>query len=311
FGGGTPSLLEPEQTENIVLAARKSFGLENAEITLEANPCTVSFQKLAEYKNAGINRISFGVQSADDRQLKELGRLHSFELAEQAVYNSRKAGIDNISCDVMLGIPHQSMDSLVQTLNLLSDLPITHISAYMLKIEENTPFDCECIRDAIADDDLLSDMYLKTVELLEQKGFAQYEISNFAKSGFESLHNLKYWQGEDYIGIGPAAYSMYKGRRFYIPKDVGKFVSDEFQTEIGDDNFTDKLEEYIMLSLRLKTGAEFEKIEALGGKNTRDNIFQKAIALEKAGYCQVSNKAVSLTPKGFLVSNSIIVELME
>ncbi|MGN1113575.1 MAG: radical SAM family heme chaperone HemW [Oscillospiraceae bacterium] len=310
FGGGTPSLLEPEQLERIIFAARTSFGLqENVEITLEANPCTVNLQKLSGYKKAGINRISLGVQSADDKQLKKLGRLHNFEVAESAVYNSKKAGIDNISCDIMLGIPDQSMNSLVQTINLIAELPITHISAYMLKIEEGTLFDCESIKKSVADDDLLSDMYLKTVELLEEKGFAQYEISNFAKSGFESRHNLKYWQGKDYIGIGPGAYSFYKGKRFYVPEDAEKFVRDEFQTELDDDNFSDKLEEYIMLSLRLTSGAEFEKIEALGGKNLRDDILRKAKELEKAGYCKVSSRAVSLTPKGFLVSNSIIAEL--
>ena len=311
FGGGTPSLLAPFQVQRILDSINKSFKLGSPEITLEANPCSVDSEKLKGYNNAGINRISFGVQSADNKQLGFLGRLHNFESAKEAVYNAQKSGFDNISCDIMLGLAGQDMDSLCCTIEEIAALPVNHISSYMLKIEKGTAFDNESVKNTVADEDLQCDMYLKTVELLESRGFEQYEISNFAKDGKYSRHNLKYWQGEDYIGIGPASHSFFKGKRFCVPKNLEKFISDPIQNEIITENNPDKLEEYIVFSLRLKWGIDFGKLCELGGKDFAQRAFQKANYLAKAKLCNLSENKISLTPQGFLVSNSIICDLLE
>lgn len=308
FGGGTPSLLCSSQVESVLCAAAASFSLHDPEITLEANPCTVDAQKLKEYRSAGVNRLSFGVQSANDTELASLGRLHDFARAEKAVHDAVNAGFDNISCDIMLGTAGQTLQSLDKSVNALANLPVQHISAYMLKIEKGTPYDCEQMRNASADDDLMSDMYLQTVESLGNAGFAQYEISNFAKQGFESKHNLKYWTGESYIGLGVSAHSFFGGKRYYCPRDITGFVSDPLQTEITDDASPDKLEEYVMLGLRLTKGISLQKLSQLGG--SAEKVSKTAQLLEKSELCRVQGDNISLTPQGFLLSNSIITELI-
>ena len=311
FGGGTPSLLSPQQIRCIINAAAESFRLDFPEITIEANPCTVDYEKLLGYKEAGINRISFGVQSADDSQLEFLGRLHDFETAKSAVFNAKKAGFENISCDIMLGLAGQDMESLCKTIDRLTDLPINHISSYMLKIESGTKFDNDDIRRAVANEDLQCDMYLKSVELLEGKGFEQYEISNFAKSGKYSRHNLKYWKCGEYIGIGPGAHSYFEEKRFYVPKNLEDFISDKFQTEIVTENHPDRLEEYVMLSLRLKWGISIKRLTQLGGEKLAAKIAKKAEIFARAGLCKTDDDRIWLTPNGFLVSNSIIGTFLE
>ena len=311
FGGGTPSLLTAEQIEKILSVIDESFTLCSPEITMEANPCTVDFQKLSDYRNAGVNRISFGVQSADDKELEFLGRLHDFALAEQAVENAVKAGFDNISCDLMLGLAGQSMKSLERSLSKLAEMPINHISAYMLKIEEETPFYKQEIINAVADEDLLCDMYLRTVEFLEEKGFIQYEISNFAKDKLYSKHNLKYWHGEEYIGIGPAAHSFFENERYCCPRNLNKFIKSDLQDKEALETSPDKLEEYIMLNLRLTTGINLHTVEEMAGKDFADRLEKKAIFFEKNKLCVISGKRIFLTPKGFLVSNDLIEEFID
>ena len=311
FGGGTPSLLHTEQIEHIVKTVCDCFDVTKPEITLEANPCTVDSDKLLGYRKAGVNRVSFGVQSADDRQLEFLGRLHNFEQAYIAVNNAVRAGFDNISCDLMLGLKGQTLDSLESSINSLTSMPIDHISAYMLKIEPNTPFDCDEVQNNVANDDLQCDLYLKAVQLLEQQGFEQYEISNFAKAEKYSCHNLKYWQGEEYIGIGPSSHSFFDGKRYCVPKKIDEFINLPTQSEILLENDPDKLEEYIMLSLRTKWGISLKKIGELVGQATCDVVKNKAQSLSLGGICKVENDRISLTPEGYLVSNSVISEFIE
>ncbi|MGN0602024.1 MAG: radical SAM family heme chaperone HemW [Oscillospiraceae bacterium] len=310
FGGGTPSLLSSEQLSRIINTIDSCFVTDNPEITIEANPCSVNLNKLTEYRIAGVNRISFGVQSADDNRLEFLGRLHNFETAKQAVYDAEKAGIKNISCDIMLGLPGDSINSLEDTVSKITAFPVYHISAYMLKIERNTPFDCDRIRNAVADEDLQCDMYLKTVDMLSKAGFEQYEISNFAKQGSYSRHNLKYWQGEEYLGFGPAAHSFFEGKRFHVPKNVVEFINNNYQTEIVSESNPDRLEEYIMLSLRLKWGISLKRIEQLGGHEFSESILTEANRLSQVNLCLIDGDRISLTPRGFLVSNSIISDFL-
>lgn len=311
FGGGTPSLLTPDQIYSILSAVNCSFNVRNAEITLEANPSSVNYDKLCEYKSAGVNRISFGVQSADNRQLEFLGRLHDFDGASRAVYDAQRAGIDNISCDIMLGLSGQDMHSLNATIDRITALPVTHISAYMLKIEKGTAFDSEIIRKSIADEDLLCDMYLNTVERLESYGFEQYEISNFAKSGYFSRHNLKYWSGEEYIGFGPASHSFFDGQRFCSPRNIEKYIENPSDSKLITENDPDKAEEYVMLSLRLKRGINLVRVLEYGGEELAENIKNKVGMYAVGGLCVISGDNISLTPKGFLVSNSIIASFLD
>lgn len=190
FGGGTPSLLLPAQIAQILETAAEQFALSaDAEITLEANPATVTPEQLRELRHAGINRLSLGVQSLSDVQLKRLGRLHTAQEAVETVYAAAEAGFRNLSCDLMLALPEQTADELEQTIFRLVQLPITHVSAYLLKVEQGTPFAVQHVAECCPDDDTAADLYLQAVEQLGAAGFLQYEISNFAKAGFESRHN--------------------------------------------------------------------------------------------------------------------------
>jgi len=302
FGGGTPSLLSQSQTDIILNEIRNSFDLaDDAEITLEANPNTVNSQKLSDFFSSGINRISLGVQSMNDNELKFLGRTHSAKRAVKAVEDSYNAGFRNISCDIMIGITEQTAESLANSIKIISELPVQHVSAYLLKIEENTPFDCDNIRKIIPDDDFSADLYLKMVQMLESCGFLQYEVSNFAVSGFESRHNCRYWKCQDYLGIGPAAHSCCFGKRFAAERDLNAFIQSDIQPYCVTDKSPCGFEESAMLRLRLKEGLNIAET----GSHKYD-LEKKIPALINAGYAEFDGKFLSLTPKGFLMSNSII-----
>jgi oxygen-independent coproporphyrinogen-3 oxidase len=302
FGGGTPSILSPENIKKILFSTYKLFNVENsAEISMEANPNTLNEKKCRGFLLAGINRLSVGIQSFNDYELENLGRKHNSMQAENAVLTAYNSGFENISCDFMLGVSGQNIQTLSETLETAVNLPINHISAYMLKIEENTPFNCDEIIQNLPDDDTFADMYLKTVETLENYGFMQYEISNFSKKGFESRHNLKYWKCEEYIGIAPSAHSYLNGNRYNVPSDLNQFVNNIYQTEIQTDDISGNFEEKAMLALRLKSGLEFD----MCGEKKAD-IIKKSQILIKNGLADMNNDKLWLTPKGFLVSNQII-----
>lgn len=307
FGGGTPSLLSYEQVGKILQSIKENFVLEDsAEITLEANPSSVNLEKLVGYKSVGINRISFGVQSALDKELEVLGRLHSWEQAGEAVNWAAEAGFKNISCDIMLGIPKQTLESLKFTLNSFTNLPIQHISAYILKIESGTAFDCDKIRNIIANEDLICEMYNLAVNYLEERGFMQYEISNFSKEGYESKHNVNYWNQGEYLGFGPSAHSFFNGERFYCEENTKKFIEMDIQSKITLEKNPNKLEEYIVLGLRLKKGISFDKILKLSNIQIMNRIRKIAYKLAENNFCKCDGRCIYLTSKGFLVSNEII-----
>jgi oxygen-independent coproporphyrinogen-3 oxidase len=278
FGGGTPSILPIEYLEQIVFSINEYFLLKIEEMTIEVNPNTVNLDKLLKYKKLGFNRLSVGVQSLNDNELKFLGRQHSADKALECIKNAKIAGFDNISADIMLGIPRQTEEILSETIKKLED--VQHISAYILKIEEKTPF----YGNVEVDEDLSADLYLFTVKKLEEMGFLQYEISNFSKKGFESKHNLKYWKCEEYIGLGKSAHSFYNGKRY-------------FDRYIITENNPGTYEEKTMLSLRLC------------GWTVVKNI-KKAAEYEKSGYLDINENMVKLMPKGFLISNKIINDLL-
>lgn len=302
FGGGTPSLLSPEQIGMILDETYSNFNLsENPEITLEANPHTLDFRRLVNIRRTGVNRISFGVQSMVDGELKFLGRTHSAERAEKAVMDAYGAGFENISCDVMIAIPEQSSDSLRYTLDRITGLPVQHISGYILKTESGTPFDCDEIKSLLPDDDATAELYLEMVKFLGDRGFEQYEVSNFARKGFESRHNCRYWKCLDYIGIGASAHSCYGGKRFAVDRNLHNFINSPVQKVTITDPNPCTFEEYAMLRLRLAEGLNPDDFPEY-----RDGILKKIPVLMKSGYINYNSNHISLTPKGFLVSNSVI-----
>ena len=302
FGGGTPSLLTAQQLGCIISEIKSCFALDsNAEITLEANPCTLNAEKLKELRSIGVNRLSIGVQSMIDEELKTLGRVHTAQRAEQAVLEAAGTGFDNISCDLMIALPDQKLGDMKYSIERMAALPIQHISAYILKTENGTPFDCGEIRDRLPDEDSTAELYLEMVRLLEERGFMQYEVSNFAKKGFESRHNCRYWKCMDYLGIGPAAHSCYEGKRFAVERDIAAFIADEVQQVTVTDESPCGFEEFAMLRLRLREGLLLDDV----GEHRAD-IVRKLPPLIKEGYAEFDDKRVWLTPKGFLMSNSVI-----
>ena len=308
FGGGTPSLLSSESFSRIFSAINKNLTLISPEITLEANPCSVDFEKLKFLKEVGFNRISFGVQSLIAPELEMLGRIHTAEQAKSAIIDAKKAGFKNISADVMLGIIGQTENSISDTIEFLAKLPISHISAYILKIEKNTRYDNEKIIAMIPDEEETVNFYLHAAELLEESGFFQYEISNFAKSGFESRHNLKYWHCEEYIGIGPSAHSFFEGKRYYCPPSLEEFISADLQTKVVTEENPRTFDEFAMLALRLCEGLKFADLEEF--EIDLKPLIKKAEPLKKAGLLNISDKEIVLTKQGFLLSNSIISSLL-
>ncbi len=307
FGGGTPSVLGSKRLCEILDHIKHSFDIEtNAEITVEVNPESgkcLDFEKL--YK-CGFNRISVGMQSSDKNELRLLGRIHDTDDVRQTITNAKKAGIGNISLDLMLGIPCQTEQSLKKSIDFCAEQGVTHISSYILKIEEGTPFYTNRDKYDFADEDKQAELYLFAVEHLEKSGYKQYEISNFAKPGFESRHNTGYWTLDEYIGLGPSAHSFFNDKRFYYERDMQSFI----QNKTIPDGTGGGEEEYIMLSLRLVKGLDFDEYKRLFGKDISENTFKTADKYIKAGLMKRTENRLAFTPKGFLVSNAIISELI-
>lgn len=313
FGGGTPSLLSPAQISDIIGAARRCFALDG-EITMEANPNTLTEERLFAYREAGVNRLSIGVQSFCDPELTALGRRHTAERAVRAVYNAAEAGFDDISIDLMLGVPYQTEESLLFTLQTAVSLPITHLSAYLLKVEEGTAYQGSPLLAHCPDEDALARMYLQAVSFLEKRGFMQYEISNFAKSGRESRHNLKYWRCAPYLGIGAAAHSFFEGKRFASVPDLCRFCEAAETGAFGDLTLTDdragSVDERMMLALRLRQGVLLE--ELMHAVRTDCTIKANHFLRQLCGHAlaEMSSGRFALTPRGFLVSNEILSEIL-
>lgn len=302
FGGGTPSLLPAESIAQMIDEIKKCFQLaENAEITLEANPNTLTPDKLRQLRDNGVNRLSIGVQSMNDSELKFLGRTHTADRAKKAVLDAADAGFRNISCDLMIALPNQTVESVEFSINELATLPVDHISAYMLTIEDGTAFDKKNIRDIMPDEDSAAELYLSMINCLKEKGFEQYEISNFAKNGFESRHNCRYWKCLDYIGIGPAAHSCYNGKRFAVMPNLKEFIDATHQKIYITDESPCGFKESAMLRLRLAEGLDIGECGEISSE-----IARKIPNLQKEGYVTYEDGRLALTAKGFLMSNSII-----
>jgi oxygen-independent coproporphyrinogen-3 oxidase len=299
FGGGTPSLLTPAQIASIIDAASPHKG---AEISMECNPHSSGEKYFREIRTAGVNRLSIGIQSLDDETLKKLGRLHDKETAVKTVYDAHNSGFENISADIMLGVSdfrEATGKSNSREFSALCKLPLKHISAYILKIEENTPFfGMENLE--LPDEDGVCDSYLKAVEIFNDNGFLQYEISNFAKPWFECKHNLGYWECEEYIGIGPSAHSYYGGKRYAVPRDIHGFINSARQPAVITDENPGGADERLMLGLRLTKK----------GVNINDCKAENVGRYIDEGMLTKNGDIITLTPKGALISNSIIADLI-
>ena len=267
---------------------------------------TGAFSSLAGFREAGVNRISFGVQSARDTQLRTLGRPHNAKQARAAFAAARRAGFENISGDIMLALPHYTQAEFDETLELIAEGGATHISAYLLKIEPDSAFGRHP-PEGLPSPDEAADFYLYAVEHLEHHGYRQYEISNFAKPGYEGRHNLIYWDCGDYLGLGPAAHSCMGGRRFYYPADTEAFLNDK-AAPVMDGGCG--AEDYLILQLRLRKGLDLAAYKARYGKefSTAQLAFVKNCV--KSGYATFDGSTLALTPAGLIVQNSILAELL-
>lgn len=308
LGGGTPSVLSGEELYRIITVAREAFSIsDNAEITVECNPNSDIEAILPHLLKAGVNRISLGLQSAVDKERRALGRQSDKKRVTEVIQLLKANGITNISLDVMLGIPHQTKESLRETLDFVIESGVPHVSAYMLKIEEGTHFYKYYDKYDFPDDERTIDFYNQCADALEKAGFIHYEISNFAREGFESRHNTKYWELENYLGIGPGAHSCFEGKRFYFPSDTQGFINGE--KAVFDDMGGDA-EEYIMLKLRLKKGLSLTELERIYGEAPLIRIKEKAPFLKEQGLIEYDAERLALTRRGYLLSNSVICELI-
>jgi oxygen-independent coproporphyrinogen III oxidase len=318
FGGGTPSLLEPTQIEKILNKLSQSFKISsNPEITLETNPGTVDKRKLLEFKNLGVNRISFGVQSFFDDDLKFLGRIHTGEDAFKCVNDSFEVGFENVSIDLIFGLPGQTVEKWLENLKFAVSLNVPHISAYNLIVEGGTPLH-ELVslgKVEIPEDEIQAQLYERTIDFLENAGYVHYEVSNYAFEGFECRHNLKYWQYENYIGFGPSAHSFWINKRWWNFANLNKYINalDLGKIPVANFEILDEekmIEEFIYLGLRSK-GINVARFKGKFGFEFVDGDIKDEIEeLERAGYITIEDDFIKLTPKGFLLCDEIVLRLI-
>lgn len=323
IGGGTPSLLETEFLEEIMDVVFSRYKTTNdCEITIEANPGTLNSTKLSDYLGLGINRLSMGVQSLNDDILKYLGRIHTKEDAIKNYFDARKAGFENINLDMMFAIPGQTVDVWNDNFKDVIDLSPDHISFYSLQIEDKTPIFAEIMDGKVKELDPVTDrkMYHNAVNMLDSNGYHHYEISNAAKKGFESIHNLKYWSMDDYIGVGLGAHSYIKGneligkpsRRFSNTEILKDYLSNDVRDGLGviehDSTMTDNMGEYVFLGLRKIDGISLKAFENTFGKKFLDLYGQETEEMINRGLLEQNGDNLRLTELGIDLSNQVFVE---
>ncbi|MBR5712470.1 MAG: radical SAM family heme chaperone HemW [Lachnospiraceae bacterium] len=313
IGGGTPSRMPEGRYAKLFAAIREHFTIAgDAEISMECNPGTVSKEKLAEYREAGINRLSFGVQSADDAELRKLSRIHTWEEAKKSFALAREAGFDNINLDLMVNLPGQTTESFLGTLTKAVSLSPEHISAYSLILEEGTPMYARYAErpDLLPDEDTASETYLATVRFLAEQGYAQYEISNFAKPGRECRHNIGYWKREEYLGIGLGAAGLIGKKRYRVTADMETYLKALTYESVESLSENEIRNETVMLALRMNEGVDLAEYAAKYGNEDAEFVRGSLMKLEKEGLVTSEGSKIALTPRGMLVSNPILAELM-
>lgn len=344
IGGGTPSLLEENQISKIMSVLRDNCNMsENPEITIECNPGTITESKLLEYKKSGINRISFGLQSANDEELKSIGRIHNYAGFLESYNLARKCGFDNINVDLMSALPGQTLKSYEETLNKVVRLEPEHISAYSLIVEENTLMYDRVKKAQIKGINILPDeeserkMYYLTNNILRSNGYRKYEISNYSKPGKECKHNIGYWQRKEYLGFGIGAASLYKENRYNNISDINKYIevltnnikensinnvgnSSEVENQVNILNSIvknlqqlterDRMEEFMFLGLRMMEGVSMEKFERYFGKPYMEVYGKVQERMEDKRFLINDNGYVKLTEFGIDLSNYVMSEFL-
>lgn len=344
IGGGTPSLLEENQISKIMSVLRDNCNMsENPEITIECNPGTITERKLWEYKKSGINRISFGLQSANDEELKSIGRIHNYAGFLESYNLARKCGFDNINVDLMSALPGQTLKSYEETLNKVVRLEPEHISAYSLIVEENTLMYDRVKKAQIKGINILPDeeserkMYYLTNNILRSNGYRKYEISNYSKLGKECKHNIGYWQRKEYLGFGIGAASLYKENRYNNISDINKYIevltnnikensinnvgnSSEVENQVNILNSIvknlqqlterDRMEEFMFLGLRMMEGVSMEKFERYFGKPYMEVYGKVQKKMEDKRFLINDNGYVKLTEFGIDLSNYVMSEFL-
>ncbi len=313
IGGGTPTVLDTEQLMRITDALKNNFKLtRNCEFTIEANPATFDAEKLDALKSAQVNRISIGFQSVNDTELRLLGRAHDFQTAKNAFKLARNRGFDNINVDLMYGIPSQTKESFITSVKAVTELSPEHISVYGLQLEENTPLCKNKQRYTFPSEDDSVSMFSDATAILRQSGYRRYEISNFAKQGFECRHNLGYWKQKEYLGLGVGAYSYFGGKRFHLTSDINAFCQSSDFADItvldeeprGDEDTV----EFIMLSLRLSEG--FSEEELLKRTPNAEKFIRRCEPFVKNDFMRRFNGRIFFTDRGFDVSNYILSQIL-
>lgn len=315
FGGGTPSLMEASYIQEIIKYLYQKFNFTNSvEITLETNPGTVSKEKLIEFYNVGINRISIGIQSFDEEDLKFLTRIHNKEQAIKTVLDAHDAGFSNINIDLIFNLPNQTPIKWVKNLQMAMELPITHLSAYSLILEPGTILN-KMVLDGdvkVEDEDYDAALYSTTIEYLAKNNFTQYEVSNFSKSGFECRHNLVYWEHGEYLSFGTSSHSFMENKRWWNVSSLNlylKSIEEKRNAKISEEvlDHTQLLDEYIMLSLRSK-GIDLNRMYNYDASWYERNA-SLLRELEISGYLTINNNKISLLPSGFAICDEILLKL--
>ncbi|MCX8105962.1 MAG: radical SAM family heme chaperone HemW [Ignavibacterium album] len=317
FGGGTPSLMSPDYIKEIIELTKEKFSFASeVEITLETNPGTVDKNKLSDFRKAGINRISIGIQSFDEDDLKFLTRIHDKQTAINTVYSAVEAGFENISIDLIFNLPGQTKEKWKLNLEQAISLPIKHISAYSLILERGTILN-KLVLDGkvqIQDEDYDAELYELTIDYLNEHGFIQYEVSNFAKPGYECIHNKAYWEYKDYFGFGPSAHSFINGKRWWNYSSLKRYISEVNEKQNAMMNFEELTKEqmrneYIMLALRSKGLNLAEYINSFGAewldKHSRDFEIMK-----NEGLVEIEHNLIKLTPKGYAICDEILSKIL-
>ena len=314
IGGGTPSYIEAKYIKEILEEIKAKNVSKEAEITIEVNPGTVTLEKLKEYKNCGINRLSIGLQSTQDNLLKMIGRIHNFEQFLETYKMARKVGFKNINVDLMLGLPGQKISDLKESLEKVLELEPEHISVYSLIVEENTPIASKIEKNELIlpEEETERNMYWYVKNTLELNGFHHYEISNFAKKGFESKHNLNCWNQQEYIAFGVAAHSYVDNVRYSNTENLEKYI-ENIDLGIPENNRTihevqnedDKKKEYMLLGLRKIDGVKISEFKNLFGENPIYLYRNELDKLSKQGLVEVDKDIVKLTNKGIDLANLV------
>ena len=315
FGGGTPSIVDPKFIVGEIKQIRKCFNLSlNPEITIEINPGTVDDNKIAEYVKAGVNRFSIGLQTGFDDQLKRLGRVHTAKDYLLATKMIKAHGVDNFSCDILIGLANQTADEVKKTIDLAVSSGVKHVSMYALTPEVGTPIYTDYLNGELLSDDEVADIYDEARAYLKEKGFSRYEVSNFAMAGYESKHNLNYWRRGEYIGLGVSASSFIDGRRFtntYSIDEYNNAIIYNKVPEIASDLIEgdDAKFEFIMLGLRTSYGVDCEIYRKTFGSELKDDF--KSALKEKAKFLDIQGEKIKIKDEYLYVQNDIIMAFMK